>query len=146
VPILEIATDRPRPAIQSYRGQSQLFSLSSDLTEELKALSRREGVTLFMTLFSAFQILLHRYSGQDDIVIGTPTAGRSNMELEGLIGYFVNTLVLRTDLSGDSSFRELLARVRVVALDAYANQDMPFEKLVEVLNPQREILPRLSFS
>jgi hypothetical protein len=137
-PMLEISTDRPRPAIQSCRGQSQSFSLSSDLTEGLKALSRRERVTPFMTLLAAFQVLLHRYSGQDDIVIGTPSAGRSNLELEGLIGYFVNTLVLRTDLSGDPSFRELLARVRVVALEAYANQDMPFEKLVEVLNSQRD--------
>ena len=137
-PMLELATDRQRPVIQSYRGQRHSFSLSPDFTEGLKALSRREGVTLFMTLVSAFQVLLHRYSGQNDILIGTPIAGRSNLGLENLIGYFVNTLVLRTDLSGDPSFRELLAQVRVVALDAYANQDMPFEKLVEVLNPQRD--------
>ena len=135
---LNLPICKPRQLKSSFRGQSQSFSLSSDLTDELKALSRREGVTLFMSLVSAFQVLLHRYSGQDDIVIGTPTAGRSNLELQGLIGYFVNTLVLRTDHSGDPSFRELLARVRVVTLDAYANQDMPFEKLVEVLNPQRE--------
>ena len=138
VPILEIATDRPHPAIQSCRGQSQSFSLSSDLTEEVKAFSRREGIILFMTLVSAFQVLLHRYSGQDEIVIGTPTAGRGDFELEGLIGYFVNALVLRTDLSGDPCFLELLVRVQGVVLDAYANQDMPFEKLVEVLNPQRD--------
>jgi amino acid adenylation domain-containing protein len=138
VPPLELPTDKPRSALPLFNSGTEPFNLSIDLTEGLKALSRREGVTLFMTLFSAFQILLHRYSGQDDIVIGTPTAGRSNLVQEDLIGYFVNTLVLRTDLSGDPSFRELLARVRVVALDAYANQDMPFEKLVEVLNPQRD--------
>jgi aspartate racemase len=138
VPILELPTDRIRPVVQSYRGQRQSFSLSLELTEKLKALSRCEEVTLFMTLFSGFQVLLHRYSGQDDIVIGTPTAGRSNLELEGLIGYLVNTLALRTNLSGDPSFRELLGRVRVVSVDAYANQDMPFEKMIEVLNPQRD--------
>ncbi len=138
VPTLELPTDRPRPAIQSFRGETQQFSLSPELTEALKALSRRESVTLFMTLLASFQALLHRYSGQDDIVIGTPAAGRSRLELEGLIGFFVNTLVLRTDLSNNPSFRALLAQVREVTLDAYAHQDMPFEKLVEVLNPQRD--------
>ncbi|MFI3157993.1 MAG: amino acid adenylation domain-containing protein [Methylococcaceae bacterium] len=139
VPTLELPTDKPRPAIQSFHGKTQPFSLSPDLTEGLKALSRREGVTLFMTLAAAFQVLLHRYSGQDDIVIGTPTAGRSRVELEDLIGFFVNTLVLRTDLSGNPSFRELLAREREVTLGAYAHQDMPFEKLVEALNPERDL-------
>ena len=104
----------------------------------LKELSRRENVTLFMTLAAAFQVLLHRYSGQDDIVIGTPSAGRGRLELEDLIGFFVNTLVLRSDLSGNPSFRELLAQVRYVTLGAYAHQDLPFEKLVEALNLQRD--------
>ncbi|MFI3156897.1 MAG: amino acid adenylation domain-containing protein, partial [Methylococcaceae bacterium] len=135
---LELPTDRPRPAVQSFRGATQQFNLPSDLTGKLKTLSRHEGVTLFMTLAAAFQLLLHRYSGQDDIVIGTPVAGRSRLELEGLIGFFVNTLVLRADLSGNPSFRELLAQVREVTLGAYAHQDMPFEKLVEALNPQRD--------
>ncbi|TRX00057.1 condensation domain-containing protein, partial [Candidatus Methylobacter oryzae] len=134
---LELPTDRPRPAEQSYRTENRSFSLSPDLTEALKALSRHEGVTFFMTLAAAFQVLLHRYSGQDDIVIGTPTFGRNRLELEGLIGFFVNTLVLRTDLSGNPGFRELLAQVREVTVGAYANQDIPFEKLVEALHPQR---------
>jgi len=139
VQILELPTDKPRPAVQSFRGATWQFNLSPELTDGLKVLSRREGVTLFMTLLAAFQVLLHRYSGQDDIAIGTPTAGRNRLELEGLIGFFVNTLVLRSDLSGNPSFRELLAQVREVALGAYANQDMPFEKLVEALNPQRDL-------
>ena len=138
VPTLELPTDRPRPAVQSFRGATRQFSLPSDLAEGLNALSRCEGVTLFMTLAAAFQVLLHRYSAQDDIAIGTPSAGRSCLELEGLIGFFVNTLVLRADLSSDPGFRELLAQVREVALGAYTNQDMPFEKLVEALNPQRD--------
>ena len=105
---------------------------------ELQALSRQEGATLFMTLLAAFQALLHRYTGQDDIVVGTPIAGRNRSEVEGLIGFFVNTLVLRGDLSGDPSFRELLRRVKQVALEAYAHQDVPFEQLVEALQPDRD--------
>ncbi len=139
LPALELPTDKPRPASQSFRGTIAQFSLPPELAEGLQTLSRREGVTLFMTLAAAFQVLLHRYSGQDDIAIGTPTAGRSRAELEGLIGFFVNTLVLRTDLSGNPGFCELLARMREVALGAYANEDMPFEKLVEELNPQRDL-------
>ncbi len=137
-PILELPTDKPRPETASLRGETLQFSLSPGLTEGLKALSRREGVTLFMTLTAAFQILLQRYSGQDDIVIGTPSAGRNRLELEDLIGFFVNTLALRTNLSGNPGFCELLAQVREVTLGAYANQDLPFEKLVETLNLQRD--------
>jgi non-ribosomal peptide synthetase component F len=109
------------------------------LSESLAGLSRREGSTLFMTLLAAFQILLHRYSGQEDIVVGSPIAGRNQVETEGLIGFFVNTLVLRTQLSGEMTFREVLARVKDTALGAYAHQDLPFEKLVEELNPIRQV-------
>jgi non-ribosomal peptide synthetase component F len=136
-PTLEFPTDRPRPAVQSFRGESQQFSLSPDLVAELKALSRNEGVTLFMTLVAAFQVLLHRYSGQDNIVIGTPIAVRNRLESEALIGFFVNTLVLHTNISDNLSFRELLAEVRKVTLEAYAHQDITFEKLIEeVFYPQ----------
>jgi hypothetical protein len=137
---LALPTDHPRPPIQSFRGAAQHFRLSRPLTEALKALSRREGVTLFMTLLAAFQTLLYRYSGQDDILVGTFIANRNQAETEGLIGFFVNNLVLRTDLSGNPSFRELLAaRVRKVCLEAYAHQDLPFEKLLEELQPQRDL-------
>jgi amino acid adenylation domain-containing protein len=137
--LLELPTDRPRPPVQTYRGTRQFLVLSGELKEALKTLSRRQGVTLFMTLLAAFQTLLHRYTGQDDIAVGSPIAGRNRTEVEGLIGFFVNTLVLRNDFSGDPSFRELLGRVRKVALDAYAHQDLPFEKLVEELQPQRNL-------
>jgi non-ribosomal peptide synthetase component F len=113
--------------------------LSEELTRGLKELSRSEGVTLFMTLLAAFQTLLYRYSGQDDIVVGTPIAGRSRIETEPLIGFFVNTLVLRTKMSGEPSFRELLGRVREATLGAYAHQELPFEKLVEELQPERSL-------
>ena len=137
--VLNFPTDRPRPARQSYRGARQSIELSSELTQGLKTLSRKEGVTLYMTLLAAFQILLHRYTGQDDIVVGSPIANRNRIEIEGLIGFFVNTLVLRTDHSGNPTFRELLRRVRETALEAYAHQDLPFEKLVEELRPDRDL-------
>jgi len=137
-PTLDLPTDRPRPAVQSLSTENRQFSLSLDLVNGLKALSQHEGVTLFITLVAAFQVLLHRYSGQDDIVIGTPTAKRSHSEAEGLLGSLFNTLLLRADLSGNPSFRELLAQVREVVLEAYANQDISFEKLVEALNPLRD--------
>lgn len=136
-PTLELPTDRPRPAVPSFRRETQKFSLSPGLVEGLKALSRLEGVTLFMTLMSAFQILLHRYSGQDDIVIGT-SIDQSCLKSEGLDGFFGNLLVLRTDLSGNPRFRDLLAQAREVVLGAYANQNIPFEKLVEALNLQHD--------
>jgi amino acid adenylation domain-containing protein len=138
-PLLDLPTDHPRPAIQTYRGACESLTLPPYLVEPLRALSQREGVTLFMTLLGAFQVLLHRYTAQDDIVVGSPVAGRTRIETEGLIGFFINTLVLRTDLSGDPTFRELLGRVREVALGGYAHQDLPFEKLVEELQPERDL-------
>jgi amino acid adenylation domain-containing protein len=137
--ILELPTDRPRPPIQSDRGAKQSLVLSKLLTEALKTLSQQEKVTLFMMLLAAFQTLLYRYTGQDDIVVGTTISGRNRAEIEGLIGFFVNTLVMRTDLSGTPSFREILNRVREVALGAYTNQDLPFEQLVEKLQPERNL-------
>jgi len=139
LPILDLPTDRPRPADASYRGGCVKFDVPEPLTHLLKALSRREGATLFMTLLAAYQILLFRYSGQEDIAVGVPIAGRTRLELEGLIGFFVNTLVMRGDLSGEPSFKKYLAQVRTRALDAYEHQDLPFEKLVEELAPKRDL-------
>jgi amino acid adenylation domain-containing protein len=135
---LELTTDRPRPAVRSARGATRFFRLPAQLTAALDALSRREGTTLFMTLLTAFQTLLHRYSGQDDIAVGTPVAGRDRPEIEGLIGYFVNMVVLRADLSGDPAFRELLGRVREVVLGAFEHQELPFDRVVEALRPARD--------
>ena len=137
--VLNLSTDHPRPAVQSFRGRTQSIELSKGLTEGLKGLSRKEGVTLFMVLLAAFQTLLYRYTGQGDVVVGSPIANRNRSEIEGLIGFFVNTLVLRSDLSGNPSFRELLGRVRKMALEAYEHQDLPFEKLVEELQPERSL-------
>jgi amino acid adenylation domain-containing protein len=137
--LLEVPTDRPRPTVQSFRGARHARVLPRQLVEGLQALARREGVTLFMVLLAGFQTLLHRYTGQDDILVGTPVAGRGRPELEGLIGFFANTLVLRTDLSGDPPFQELLGRVREVCLGAYAHQELPFEQLVEALRPERSL-------
>jgi hypothetical protein len=137
--VINLPTDRSRPAVQSYRGAEQSIELSKELTGALKMLSRKQSVTLFMTLLAAFQTLLHRYTGQHDIVVGSPIANRKRTEIEGLIGFFVNTLVLRSDLSGNPRFTELLARVREVALGAYAHQDLPFEKLVEEFQPERSL-------
>jgi len=137
--LLELPTDRPRPPTQAHRGAHQHTFFPNPLTRALHELSRREGATLFMTLLAAFQILLARYTGQDDIVVGSPTANRTRVETEELIGFFVNMLVLRTNLSGDPTFRELLQRVREVALGAYARQELPFEKLVEELRPERTL-------
>jgi len=138
-PQLALPTDHSRPASQSYRGATQFFAWDKGLTEGLKELSRREGVTLFMTLLAGFQTLLQRYTRQDDIVVGSPTAGRDRVETEGLIGMLVNTLPLRTDLSGDPAFVELLKRVREVTLNAYAHKEMPLEKLVNALQPNRDL-------
>ena len=138
-PVLDLPKDRPRPTVQTFQGSTRSTQLSAELTKALNELSQREGVTLFMTLLAAFQVLLWRYSSQEDVVVGSPIAGRKQEEVEGLIGCFVNTLILRTDLSGNPSFRELLQRVREVALGAYANQEVPFEKLVNELQPERNL-------
>jgi hypothetical protein len=139
LPVLELPTDHLRPPIQTFRGAREVVQLSRPLTAALTALSRREGVTLFMTLLTAFKVLLARYTGQDDILVGAPIAGRKWAETEHLLGFFLNTLVLRTDVSGNPTFRELLHRVREVCLSAYVHQDLPFEKLLEELQPQRDL-------
>ncbi|HEY2389798.1 MAG TPA: amino acid adenylation domain-containing protein, partial [Candidatus Angelobacter sp.] len=138
-PLLQLPASRTRPAVQSYRGGRELLQLSQKASEELNALSRRSGVTLFMTLLAAFKLLLHRWTAQDDIVVGTSVAGRTRPDIERLIGFFVNMLVLRTDCSGDPTFLELLARTRDVTLEAFAHQEMPFEMLVDQLQPRRNL-------
>ncbi|NPC52754.1 non-ribosomal peptide synthetase, partial [Corallococcus exiguus] len=137
--VLELPTDWPRPAVQTFQGAELRVELPAALVEQLKALGRRSGATLYMVLLAAFQTVLHRYSGQDEVCVGTPSAGRSQAELEGLIGFFLNTLVLRTDLSGEPTFLGLLGRVREAATGAFDNQDVPFEKLVEELQPRRSL-------
>jgi amino acid adenylation domain-containing protein/thioester reductase-like protein len=139
LPILELPSDRPRPAIQTDKGATQSLLISKSVSQGLRSLSQQQGVSLFMTLLAAFQVLLYRYTQQDDIIVGTPIANRNRSEIEGLIGFFVNTLVLRTYLGDNPSFLELLTRVRDVTLGAYANQDLPFEQLVEELRPERDL-------
>jgi amino acid adenylation domain-containing protein len=139
LPVLHLPSDRPRPAVQTYRGATYPLQISPTLTQALEALSQQSGVSLFMTLLAAFQTLLYRYTGQEDIAIGSPIANRHRSEVEGLIGFFVNSLVMRSDLSDNPTFRELLERVRDVALEAYVHQDLPFEKLVEELDPDRDL-------
>ncbi|WP_029630618.1 condensation domain-containing protein, partial [[Scytonema hofmanni] UTEX B 1581] len=137
--VLELPTDHPRPTIQTFRGANYSFNLSPELSAALNKLSQQQGSTLFMTLLAGFQTLLWRYTGSEDIVIGSPIANRNRREIEGLIGFFVNTVVLRTNLAGNPRFEELLKRVREVALGAYAHQDLPFELLIEQLQPQRDL-------
>jgi amino acid adenylation domain-containing protein len=137
--LLELPTDRPRPAEQDYRGDLVRVEFDAELTARLKALSQRHGVTLFMTLLAAWGLVLSRLSGQDDVVVGTPTANRRRAELDGLIGFFVNTLAVRVDLSGAPTVTQLLGRVRDVTLTALDHQDMPFEQVVELLNPARSL-------
>jgi amino acid adenylation domain-containing protein len=139
LPVLELPTSGPRPARHTQNGAVRVWELPRDITDGVKSLSQAEGVTLFMTLIAAFKVLLLRYTSQQDMLVGTPIANRNRTEVEGLIGLFINTLVLRTDMSGDPSFRELLSRVKEVALGAYGNQDVPFEKLVEELQPERDL-------
>jgi amino acid adenylation domain-containing protein len=137
-PMLALPTDRPRPAVQTFRGAMETLAFSKTTTEALRALSAGERATLYMTMLAAFTTLLHRYSGQEDLVVGTVTAGRKRPELEQLLGYFLNPLALRIECSADPTFRQLLARVRDVALDALANDDVPFEHVVNEVQPQRE--------
>jgi amino acid adenylation domain-containing protein len=139
LPVLQLPTDRPRPTVTSFNGAKQYFTLSTALTDALRQLSLQEDATLFMSLLAAFNILLYHYTDQEDILIGSPIANRNRAELEGMLGLFVNTLVLRNNLSGNPSFREFLHRVREVNLDAYAHQDLPFEMLVEELQPERDL-------
>src|ERR1043166_8718404 len=138
-PLLELPADGVRPAVQRYRGAYQSFQVRGPVVAGLRGLSEQAGVTQFMTLLAAFAVLLWRYTGEREVVVGTPIAGRTRAETEGLIGFFVNTLVLRTQLSGELSFAELLQRVREVTLGAYAHQELPFEKLVEELQPERNL-------
>ncbi|WNM63149.1 non-ribosomal peptide synthetase [Candidatus Nitrospira neomarina] len=138
-PLLDFPLDRPRQATKLFRGATYHFKIAPSLAQSFHALANREGVTSFMALLAAFSVLLYRYSGQSDMVLGTPIANRTRPELEGLIGLFVNTLALRCDLSGRPSFRELLIRTREITLGAYAHQDLPFERLVEVLQPERNL-------
>ena len=136
---LELPTDYPRPAVQTFKGADLVFDLPRSLTEALQALCQQEGVTLFMALLAAFQILLYRYTAQEDITVGTPMTNRNHIELEGLIGFFVNTLVLRTHLAANQSFTEILASVRETCLEAYTHQDLPFEHIVDAVQPQRDL-------
>jgi len=135
----ELPVDRPRPALQKFRGLTYSFALSPRLSRDLRAMSQREDATLFMTLLAAFKVLVFRCTGQEDLVVGAGIANRTRMETEPLIGFFVNTLALRTSLAGNPAFRELVHRVRDAALGAYAHQDLPFEKLVEELRPRRDL-------
>ena len=137
--VIDLPIDKPRPPVQTYRGAHHPLQLSAELSAQLRELSRRHGSTLFMTLLAAFDLLLCRYAGQEQVLVGSPIANRNRSETEGLIGFFVNTLVLRGDVRGNPSFRELLRRVRETALGAYAHQDLPFEKLVEELQPERDM-------
>jgi amino acid adenylation domain-containing protein/FkbM family methyltransferase len=139
LPVLALPTDRPRPPVQTYNGTRHTLRLPEALKQELKHLGRQESVTLFMILLAAFKSLLYSYAKQEDIIVGTDVANRNKLEVEDLIGFFINQLVLRTDLSGDPTFRALLGRVRAVTLGAYAHQDLPFDKLVDVLKPERDV-------
>ncbi len=136
---LDLPTDHPRPTVQSFNGARLPWSLSQEFTEKLQSFSRERGVTMFMTLLAGFQVLLSRYSNQDDVVVGTPIANRNRAEIEEMIGFFTNTLVLRTRLAAESTFSEILSQVKETALGAYAHQEMPFEKLVEELQPERNL-------
>jgi non-ribosomal peptide synthetase component F len=136
--VLELPTDHPRPPVQSFAGASKSFVLSGDMNRALSQLSQSEGATRFMVLLAAFKVLLHYYGKQEEIVVGINVANRNRREIEALIGFFVNTLALRSNLGGNPSFRELLQRVREVALGAYAHQDLPFEKLVGALESSRD--------
>lgn len=136
---LQLPTDRTRPAVQTYKGNRESFRIAPELTSQLKALCRKEGITPFILLLTAFKVLLYRYSGQSDIAVGSPIANRTREELEGLIGFFANTLVFRSQVDGEQRFRDLLMQVKETAMAAYAHQDVPFEKIVEALKPERDL-------
>ena len=136
---LQLPTDYNRPALQSSRGAAHSFSLDKALSAQLVALGNAHGATLYMTLLSAFNVLLYRYSGQEDICVGTPIAGRNHQELEGLIGFFLNTLALRSQVRGDMTYTELLQEVKATTLEAYAHQEVPFEKVVETVVKERDM-------
>src|SRR5690349_10285346 len=136
-PVLALPTDRPRPAVQTFRGGGRSFTLPSEVAAGVRTLSLHRQATTFMTALSAFQVLLSRWAGQPDVSLGTPIAGRGRSEVEGLIGFFLNTLVLRARIDEDETFSGLLRRVREMTLGAYMHQDLPFEKLVEELQPRR---------
>src|SRR5207248_265074 len=135
--VLELLPDKARPARQTYRGAIESIVLDETVSARLRRLSRAEGSTMFMLMLSAFNVLLHRYSGQDDILVGTPIENRGRKEIEGLVGCFLNTLVLRSNLGAEESFRQLLRGVREACLQGYMHQDLPFELLVEELQPER---------
>ncbi|MEO7019898.1 MAG: condensation domain-containing protein, partial [Ktedonobacteraceae bacterium] len=137
--LLDLPTDHPRPRVQSYHGAHHTLLLPHTILNQIHMLAQREGVTPFMILLAAFQVLLMRYSGQTDIVVGTPIANRSQIEMEGVMGYLLNTLALRCQLGGNPRFCDVLKQVREVALGAYAHQDVPFEKVVEALQPERTL-------
>src|SRR5581483_928704 len=139
LPTLDLPADHPRPPMQTFAGGQYPLAVPAPLTRELRQLSQQAGATLFMTMLAAFQVLLFRYSGQNDVLVGTPVANRTRPETEGLIGCFINTLVLRSKLTENISFRTLLSQVRQITLDAYAHQDVPFEKVIEELHPQRDL-------
>src|SRR5262249_3016597 len=136
---LELPLDKQRPAVQTSNGATHAFTIPAHLAHSLNALCRQQSVTLFMATLSAFQTLLHRYNGQPEIAVGTPIAGRNLAETEALIGLFINMLMLRSDFNGNPSFTDLLGRTREVCLGAYAHQDIPFEKLVEEIQPRRDL-------
>ena len=144
-PQLELPTDHPRPPVRSFTGGTHRFRLPDGVAESLRTIAREEDATLFMAMLAAFKTLLARYTGQPDLVVGTPVANRGRAETAGLVGFFANTLALRTDLSGDPTFREALRRVRDVALGAYAHEELPFERVVEALHPERTLSRNLVF-
>ena len=139
LPVLQLPTDRPRPAVQTFNGKQENMTLSPTLSKAVRELGKNEGTTLYMTMLAAFKTLLYRYTQQEDVLVGTAIANRNRNEIEDLIGFFVNTLVLRSDLSGDPTFQEVLGQVRRTTLEAYAHPDLPFEKLVEALQPDRNL-------
>ncbi|MGD1932186.1 MAG: amino acid adenylation domain-containing protein, partial [Leptolyngbyaceae cyanobacterium] len=139
LPVLQLPTDFPRARVQTFRGAVENFALSADLSDRLKSLAQQQSTTLFVTLLTAFKVLLFRHTGQSDLLVGTPIANRHRAEVEGLIGFFVNTLVMRSQLTPPASFLTLLSQLKVTTYQAYEHQDLPFEKLVEVLQPERDL-------